>query len=78
MGNNQNHKQTRYNENKWLTEWTAISQKVVTQQPKPNKKYNEQTLGETSPKLWHQKQATENYIRTTALERSVMNYWGGA
>ena len=36
MGNNQNHKQTRYNENKWLTEWAAISQKVVTQQPKPN------------------------------------------
>ena len=35
MGNNQNHKQTRYNENKWLTEWAAISQKVVTQQPKP-------------------------------------------
>ena len=43
MGNNQNHKQTRYNENKWLTEWAAISQKVVTQQPKPNLKYNEQT-----------------------------------
>ena len=36
MGNNQNHKQTRYNENKWLTEWAAISQKVVTQQPKLN------------------------------------------
>ena len=36
MGNNQNHKQTRYNENKWPTEWAAISQKVVIQQPKPN------------------------------------------
>ena len=30
MGNNQNHKQTSYNENQWLTEWAAISQKVVT------------------------------------------------
>ena len=29
MGNNQNHKQTRYNKNKWPTEWSAISQKVV-------------------------------------------------
>ena len=35
-GNNQNHKQTRYSENKWLTEWAAISQKVATKQPKPN------------------------------------------
>ena len=25
--------------------------------------------------LWHKKQATENHIRTIALERSVMNYW---
>ena len=24
------------NRNKWVTEWAAISQKVVTQQPKPN------------------------------------------
>ena len=33
--NNQNHKQTKYNynENKWPTEWAAISQKVTTQQP---------------------------------------------
>ena len=30
------YKYTKYNENKWLTEWAAISQKVVTQQPKPN------------------------------------------
>ena len=36
MGNNQNHKQTEYNENKRPTEWAAISQKVVTQKPKPN------------------------------------------
>ena len=43
MGNNLNYKQTKYNENKWLTEWAAISLKVATQQPKPNKKYNEQT-----------------------------------
>ena len=24
----------------------------------------------------HQKQAAENHNKTTALERSVMNYWG--
>ena len=32
MGNNKNHKYTKYNENKWPTEWAAISQKVATQQ----------------------------------------------
>ena len=37
--------------NKWPTEWAAISQKVVTQQPKPNQKYNEQTYSEASPNL---------------------------
>ena len=26
---------------------------------------------------WQQKQEKENHIRTTALEQSVMNYWGG-
>ena len=36
MGNNKNHKYTKYNENKWPTEWAAISQKVVTQQYKLN------------------------------------------
>ena len=36
MRNNQNIKWTKYNENKWPTKWAAISQKVVTQQPKPN------------------------------------------
>ena len=40
MGNNQNHK---FNENKWPPEMAAISQKAVTQQPKTNQKYNEQT-----------------------------------
>ena len=43
MGNSQTHKQTKYNKHNWLTEWAAISEKVVTQQPKPNTKYNEQT-----------------------------------
>ena len=28
--------QTNYKENIWPTEWAAISQKVATQQPKPN------------------------------------------
>ena len=38
------YKLTKYNEKKWLTQWTAISQKVVvTQEPKPNWKYNDQT-----------------------------------
>ena len=32
IGNKQSHKYTKYNENKWA----AISQKVVTQKPKPN------------------------------------------
>ena len=34
---------TNGHENKWSTEWVAISQKVATQQSKPNQKYNEQT-----------------------------------
>ena len=36
------------------------------------KKY-EHTKGETSPKLWHQKQATENHNKSTAcqLDRHV-------
>ena len=33
---NQINKSTKYNEDKRPTEWAAISQKVVTQQPKPN------------------------------------------
>ena len=41
----------KYNENKWPIEWAAISQKVATQQPKQNFKSNEQTYGESSPKL---------------------------
>ena len=32
-------------------EWAAISQKVATQQPKQNFKNNEQTYGESSPKI---------------------------
>ena len=35
-GNNQDHKQTTPNDNKRQTKWAAISQKVVTQQRKPN------------------------------------------
>ena len=33
----------KYNENKWPIECVAISQKMATQQPKQNLKYNEQT-----------------------------------
>ena len=33
------------------TEWTAISRKVVTQQPKPNQKHNEQIKKRTRSKL---------------------------
>ena len=44
----------KYNENKWPIELAAISQKVATQQPKQNFKYNEYTLGESSLYLWHQ------------------------
>ena len=40
---NKYYKKTQYNENKLLTERAAISQKVATQQPKLNLKYNEQT-----------------------------------
>ena len=40
---NKYYKLTKYNENKLLTERAAISQKVATQQPKLNKKSNEQT-----------------------------------
>ena len=36
MENDQNHKQTKFNEDKRPTEWAAVSQKVYTQQPKPN------------------------------------------
>ena len=32
-----------YNEHKWKYEWAAISQKVATQEPKQNLKYDEQT-----------------------------------
>ena len=43
MGNSQNHKQKKFNKDKRPTEWAAISQNVVTQQPKPKSKYNELT-----------------------------------
>ena len=43
----------------------AISQKVVTQQPKLNLKNNEQTQGETSPKLRHR----VRQHRTTSEQR---------
>ena len=65
----------KYDENKWLTERASISKMVAAQQPNPNLKYNEQT-GETSPKL-DTKTYNRDHIRTTALEQSVMNYWGG-
>ena len=48
---------------------------VAAQQPNPNLKHNEQT-GETSPKL-DTKTYNRDHIRTTALEQSVINYWGG-
>ena len=39
------------------------------------KKY-ELAKSETSPNLLHEKQATANHNKTTALERSVINNWG--
>ena len=59
-----------YKDNIWSTEWAAIFQKVATQQPKPIRKVKRH-------QLWHQVQVTENNNKTTALERSVMKYWGG-
>ena len=32
-------------------------------------------VGDTSQKLRHKKQATEDHNQTSAVERSVMNYW---
>ena len=34
------------------------------------------TSPSVSEVVWHQKKATENHNKTTALERSVMNYLG--
>ena len=46
--------------------------------PKQNlNNINTRSQGETSPKFWHQKRETENHNRTTALERSEMNYLVG-
>ena len=62
-------------EKKWLTERASISKMVAAQQPNPNLKHYEQT-GETSTKL-DTKTYNRDHIRTTALEQSVINYWGG-
>ena len=49
MGFYQNRKWTKYNENKWPTEWAAISLKVVTQ---PNE--------QLAPKRW-----PKSYLKVT-------------
>ena len=59
-----------------LTKRAAISKKVATQQPKLNLNIM------NKHKVKHHrnsdtKTANRDHIRTTALERSVMNYWGG-
>ena len=53
----------------------ALSQKVPSQQPKPNLKQYVHKVNRHQNR--HQTQSTENHNRNTALERSVMNYWGG-
>ena len=77
MGNKQNHKQTRYNENKWLTEWAAILPKRWSLS-NPNRT---KSIINNHKVKHHRNSDTKNrQQRTTseqALERSVMNYWGG-
>ena len=51
INNLKNTNRPKYNENKWPIEWAAIFQKVSTQHPKQNCKNDEQTYGESSPKL---------------------------
>ena len=63
-------------ENIWLTERTAISLKVATQQPNPNLNKMNTRKVKRHRNSDTKNGATENHNRNTAFEWSVINYFG--
>ena len=76
----QNYKYTYRKENIWLSECTALSQKLATQLPKPNLISSSHIEGENSTETDTKPSNIRvvNQISSIALERAViLNYFGG-
>ena len=70
MGNNQNHKQTRYNENKWLTEWKLFPIRWSLSNPNRNKSImNKHKVTETlTPKTRNREPHQNHRLGTVSNE----------
>ena len=63
-------------QNKKITYGQPSEQLVPKRWPLSSRNRTKNNMNTHKVKFGHQKQATENHNKTTALERSVMNNWG--